>query len=259
MSDQARQLRELAIQNALRGAEHEPARRAVCVQFCSGSASAGTAALSLNIAMALARWGLRSMWVATPCADVHQDPFPSLFEPLAEDHGETLGGRLSVGPFGLTLLVPNTGGADRVAMKRVAEFILIDAGYQTGQSEPQNDDTIVYITTTDNAAVLDTYALMKSHRSRGPAFAIANQAESEAEGWEALERFCAASGDFSQRRIIPATVLVKGAARQLNDAAHPVVLQSPTSAIARQLEAFAERLVELSPVAHPLVSSHPDI
>ena len=77
---------------------------------------------------------------------------------------------------------------------------MIDVGL-VDPSPANVDDLTVYVTTAENATVLDTYQRMKSDGDRGTVFVLANRVDSEAAGWEVLERFCSASGKHLARKL----------------------------------------------------------
>ena len=254
MNDQATRLRELVIEDALQRSER-PESSATRICFCSGRAGVGTTTAALNAAMALARGGARTVLVSrkndAAC-------FPEeLFDPLERSPGE-LGGLLSAGPFGLNWLKLTDDHFPAEQLAQIAEFIVVDAGVSADADFVESADVVVYVTTQDNASILDTYALMKSQPADATGFVIANRVTSDEAAWSLIRRFCETSAQHLGRALKPAAVIPADDQRRGTHAGDhdcPLLLHTPNGEFARRFQVLAE---DLQRASSPRASGSPE-
>ena len=241
MNDQARQLRQLMIKDALSRVEADGCV-ATRVHFCSGRRGTGTTMVAVNASMALARSGASVLLVTQHLEQADElAAIGHVIQPVPDSGFE---GKLFVGPFGLALYQPDASGMPLKQLGKLADFVLIDVDAGTAGTKPSQRDVVVYVTTTDNASILETYSLMKSQAAGcGPCLLVANRVESDSAGWEVLKRFCLASDDFADAHLTAAAVIPFDDSGQASQGA--LVMQSPTSDLARRFEAIAERICKL--------------
>ena len=223
------------------------------------SAQLRSTGLALNVALALARRGQQVVLAANQALRVAR--VYDFFGPVEVESVTGVGtsvslldGQLSLGPFGLRLL--ESHHLDAVDLSQLADLAVVSGHPQTVFS---GHDICVYVVSAINTTILDAYAQMKSHRGAGGALAVASHVDTEAEGWEVLKRFCDASGDHSDRCVIPAAVITATDAVQLDAEQHPVatppVLKTPNSDLTKRIDRIAEWVGKLQQVDRRFVAN----
>ena len=220
MIDQAEALRTL-VRSKVEAISPRPARARSLV-FTGGKGGVGTSNLALNVAIALAEAGQRVVLVDADLGLANLDLLCGLAP--SRDLGDVLEGAATLaeaivtGPAGVRI-VPGAHGsrtlpealadapprlaAELSALEREADFLIVDAG---GGLNPnvsafaEAADLAVVIATPEPTALADTHAALRrlgSIPGPGPSLrAIVNQAATEAEGLDCLDRLAASSRQF---------------------------------------------------------------
>ncbi|HUY32652.1 MAG TPA: P-loop NTPase [Pirellulales bacterium] len=267
MSDQANRLRSLVLEGVSRGAPGAEPCAARRVVVTGGKGGVGTTTIAVNLAVALALDGYRTVLVD---ADLGRADAAALCR--ASDGytvGDVLAGRRSVhealvrGPAGILVLpgawaTGQAGECSPAAQEQLlrelsrlgphADFVVLDAG--NGQNRVvrrfwKAADSVLFVTSSDDAAVMNTYAAIKLLAAEGarPQLHIlvnlathAAAAETQARLARACRRFLALElGDGGH---VPLDSQVASAARLRT----PFLLESPACAAAGSLETLAETL-----------------
>ncbi len=270
MNDQAHNLRALKLKSALaESPSRAPRPRTIAVT--GGKGGVGVSTLTINLAAALARQGNRVLVAsATPrpndlaiLCGLHDLP----------DRADSTAPVL--GPAGLLLLPPRHATTDSpsVRLRHVAQEIarlggcfdlaIVDGGNRLASDDPtisEAMDMLLYVTTDDSVAVMDTYAAIKERignpdvsaqatveTSDGPALPrlalVVNRCVEADAARRAHERI-----DATCRRFLNTEVPRLGDVpddRCLHagqSASLPAVVQSPTSGAAKAINSIATRL-----------------
>ncbi|CAG0999814.1 Flagellum site-determining protein YlxH [Phycisphaerales bacterium] len=263
---------------ANRPAPATPVRREVAipvVAITSGKGGVGKTSVSVNLAIALARRGVRISLVDADLGLANADLLcglnPTTRLDAAVDLSRTPGARRSLeqiavkAPGGFRL-VPGSVGLSRFAnlqpaqreqvldgladLERESDLILIDtgAGLNDGvTSFVREADLVLVVATPEPTSIADSYALMKCLVTEGhpPVFAlVANMVESESEALNVHQRLAATC-----KRFLGLTLPLVGIVRHdeaLIDSVRerrPVMLGTPRARCSRDIEDLAARLM----------------
>jgi flagellar biosynthesis protein FlhG len=268
MSDQASRLRRLMFDGTSRGAPDADECAPRLVVVTGGKGGVGTTTVAVNLAVALALDGRRTVLVD---ADLGRADAATLCR--AGDGNtvaDVLAGRLSVhealvrGPAGILVLpgawaTGHDSECSPTSQERLlselsrlgphAEFVVLDAG--SGQHRIvrrfwQAAESVLFITSTDEPAVMNTYAAIKllaAEVERPQLHAMVNLAPDAAAADEAHARLARACRrflalDLSQQCSVPYDSQVASAGRLRT----PFLLESPDCAATRPLKTLAETL-----------------
>lgn len=182
MIDQANDLRRLVTQSA-ELPQHAPSRQVKAVLVAGGKGGVGTTTVAVNLAVAAAQQGLRTVLVdADPDGpDVHTLCRLRQRYTLSDvlDGRRTLGETLQAGPGGVMILpgawaTADLADASDASQKRLldqlaglgtrADLVVLDGGnglHSFTRRLWQTCEEVVLVSSTDTNAVLDTYAALK--------------------------------------------------------------------------------------------------
>jgi flagellar biosynthesis protein FlhG len=176
MRDQADELRSLKMETA-RANSGAAGVRPRTVIVTGGKGGVGISTLTVNLAASIARQGKRVL-----LASSGQQPNDIAMICGLSDYPETIdGAQPQPGPAGLLILPQRAGPTETESVKarRVLESIgklshcvdlaIVDAGNRFVTGEPclqAATDLLLYVTTSDNVAVMDTYAAIKEQANR---------------------------------------------------------------------------------------------
>jgi flagellar biosynthesis protein FlhG len=265
--DQADKLRRLVEQVTPR--KPHKARR---IAFLSGKGGVGKTSIAVNVALAMARMGRKTILVDCDLGLANADVLLGI-QPRATLDGIFMSGkdisRAIVNlPSGLWLIpgagaiVPrqavNSGKLEEV-LDRIdndAEFILLDAaaGIDEGvQHVAKLSDEVVVVAVPENAATLNAYRLIKVILDMRPAPAVrlvVNRAGSSGAAKRVASGLIGAAREFLSNDPeylgwIPVDPIVEQAGRERR----PLVERYPGSLPSRAIVALAQRLIQ--PPPHP--------
>jgi flagellar biosynthesis protein FlhG len=274
MDDQATELRRLVLPSVRLSSAREAGPRTLVVT--GGRSGVGATTMAMNLAAALATDALRVVLVD---ADTNRGDVAAQCG-LAKglDFGDVLSGRKSVhealqrGPAGMQVLAGSTTPESRSSVnersiQRIlrqirslephADWVIIDAGHQATDLTARFwsiAEHVLLTTSPDAAAVMDTYALVKTLLSRQrlarPLALAVNLVEDPLGAADVHRRI-----DQSCRRFLGLSLDLAGAAPCDAAAAKasrehaPVVISDPASALARAISRLARQLFTSAPDA----------
>lgn len=265
MPDQAESLRKL-VADVLPRAPHN-ARR---IAFLSGKGGVGKTSIAVNIALALARIGHRTILVDCDLGLANVDILLGVQPSRTLDSLLTAGGDVRKAlvnlPSGLWLLpgansiVPRQGvksGRLEQVLKKMddrAEFILMDggAGIDEGvQHIARLSDEIVIVASTENAAALNAYRLLKVILRQNPPPAIrliVNRANNDAAARRTAVGLISAAREFLSSDPeylgwVPVDPIVEQSVRERA----PFIEKYPGSLPARAVVALARKILQPPP------------
>lgn len=240
MSDQAHELRQL-IGRATTPRVSLAAPRMIVV--CGGKGGVGTTTIAFNLAAALVREGQRTVLVDAAGQSGGLSTHCQLA--LGASIHDVIAGRRSVhealqrGPGGL-LILPGHDDPRRdpqlserqahrlldalLDLGKFADLVVLDVGHGAAthaQSLARLADLRLLVTTPDNVAVMDTYALLKQHDAWHGGV-IVNQCPDVASGREVQARLALAA-----RRFLGARLQLAGAVLHDRRLSHSVASAQP--------------------------------
>lgn len=276
MMDQAKVLREMA-EEGQRAATESGAR---IVTVASGKGGVGKTSLSVNLGIALASRGLRTVLIDADIGLANVDialgirPTYTLRHVLFDER--RLEEAIVDGPGGLKVLAGGSGvheleGVDPERMRRFTsvlasmdaayDLMLIDTGAGVGPhvlSFATASSETLMVVTPDPSSIADAYAVMKAavrQRERDVRWLIAvNMVRNVDEGVATFQRLAAAAQRFLGITLdhlgsVPRDDAVLRASQQQR----PFVLDAPRSAASRAVTAMAAKMMdEPSPPASGL-------
>lgn len=277
MPDQANDLRQLVLRNG-RGALHDaPPPKLIVV--AGGKGGVGTTTLAVNLSVALARQGRRTVLVDADFAG----PDCAALCRLDERYGgaDVLAGRrtvhevLQLGPGGVQVLPSARGSTEAAdctpqAQDRLlaqleslgphADVVVIDAGSGSGRVMRrfwEAADAVLLVTHPDTVAVMDAYAAVKlicrEHPPRATICCVANCATDEIAAADVHERLDRACRRFLGLNLVSAgfvpfdPCVPRAAAEQ-----HPFLIDAPEGTAALGLERLAVEVSRLIDAESPL-------
>jgi flagellar biosynthesis protein FlhG len=271
MQDQADRLRSLALQ-AKRIGNSQAAVQPRMFAISGGKGGVGASTISVNLAVALAQQGKRVV-----LADVNVDRADVTLMCGLKPRGtiaDVFAGRASVheilenGPAGIQVLpgLWNSEVALEVtpasqqrlldqfsALGRFADIVLLDTGRGNNEALQrywQACEQLILVTTTDTVAIMDTYATIKLHASacQLPLIRVlVNQVTDPALADHVHDRL-----NISCQRFLGISILdtvhvpVYPHAMGATDLGVPLMVQSPTSEVARAVDRVAVQLAMTS-------------
>jgi len=266
MSDQANELRQLVRRAALHAPVAEKPPQVIAV--ASGKGGVGTTTVAVQLAMALARDGRRTVLVDADLQKADAALLCGVEEPTATV-ADVLSGRLNVhealerGPAGI-LLLPGTWAGNNVvdcspgAQERLvgqlkclgayADYVILDVGSGANRVAGhfwQAADCVLLVTTSDVVALMDAYAAVKLLCSSGaqPVLrSFVNRAGSTAVAADVHQRLSRACRRFLGLKISSAGHLGESACLQHaagTSATEALPLEQDT---ARAIESLAQSL-----------------
>ncbi|MDY0168642.1 MAG: P-loop NTPase [Thermoguttaceae bacterium] len=270
MPDQANSLRQLVLTNSAARSPGGRLRPSVAL-IAGGKGGVGTTTMALNLAVALSQRGIRTVLidadprggdVATLC---RLDDSLTLADVLAGRC--TVAESLQPGPGGIHVLA-GVWALERVSdyppaacdsvfgqlagLTDVADWVLVDAGHASASTALRmwhSADLMLLVTTAEDAAVMDTYAAIKTLVTRKQPATLAtlvNAVSRPAEGSEVHDRLARACRRFLgfepvSAGCVESDPLVQRAAAM----GDPFVLMMPTGTVARQVSRAAKNLFGL--------------
>ncbi|WP_425614052.1 MinD/ParA family protein [Anatilimnocola sp. NA78] len=267
MRDQATPLRKLVLRESAAGIDGSQSRLIV---IAGGKPGLGVTTLSVNLAVALARHGLRTVLID---ADMQQAEAAELCGCAASPNlGEVLASRRDIhevlqrGPGGIQLVPGVPTDASRTACSPKAQqrflrqlnslgkhvdMVVVDAGNSPTDLARQlwtAADEVLLVTSPDVVAVMDSYAAVKTMFTPGGASPrlrlIVNQAEGAAEAADVFRRI-----DQSCQRFLGVSLELASdlpgdlQARQAARHGVPVLLLAPQSPLSRSIDQLADSLL----------------
>ena len=267
MSDQANELRQLVLRASLHPPAAEQPPKLIVV--ASGKGGVGTTTIAVNLAVALARDGRRTVLVDADLEQADAGRLCRLEEP-AHTVAEILSGHLSVhealerGPAGIQVLPGAWGRGELVdcspaAQQRLihqlkclgahADYIILDVGNGANRVIGhfwQAADCVLLVTTPDVVSLMDAYAAVKVLCSAGPQpllKSLVNEAPNHATTTDVQQRLSRACRRFLGLKIsaagcLPSDPCVAQAAAE----GLPFVLAHPNCDATRAIEQLAQSL-----------------
>ena len=268
MYDQANHLRELVRQGAV-PPPTQPVRPPQLLVVTGGTSGVGATTVAVNLAIALARQGRRTLLAD---ADPRGGSVARLLRlpqrPVPTDGPETpatIEEILQPGPAGLDVLAaasaldlfspasavaPGPMSPPWPALVGRFEFVVVDAGSgptRTARHWWQAADLALLVTPTEPASVMTTYGSIKmlvSARRSVRAFGLVNRAPRRSAAREAYTQLARACRRFLAIRLGEAVHLLDDPqVAEAGSAAEPVVIRSPRSRIARRFRRLAKTVV----------------
>ena len=267
MSDQANDLRKL-VRRAARP-QTEDAASPKLVVVTSGKGGVGTTSIALNLAIALARDGRRTVLVDADLEGADASKLCQLDEPagsIAEilSGGQSVHETLQRGPGGIQVL-PGTWSAGKLvdcseaAQHRLlaqlrclgphADFVILDVGSGANRVVGRfwdAADHVLLVTTSDVVSVMDAYATVKvlcAARAPASLASVVNFAESHSAATEVHQRLAQACRRFLGLKLtfageIPCDPRVAAASA----GCRPFVLEYPACEASLHIEHLAQAL-----------------
>jgi flagellar biosynthesis protein FlhG len=265
MPDQANNLRQLVRQGAV-PAPPSPVGAPRLLVLTGGRGGVGTTTVAVNLAIALARQGGRTLLAD---ADPHGGhvvdwlhPPPNGALPNGSQPTPTVERIFEAGPAGLTVVPADTTRAllglppaalpeplcrrlDALAGR--FDFVVVDSGSGLTRSACpwwQAADAVWLVTTTDTASVMATFGSIKTLVSARPTvrvYGLANRARCRFAARQTRDQLVEASRRFLGIRLEFAGYLEDDPA--VAEAAEPVVIGTPRSGVARRLRRMATTLM----------------
>ncbi len=266
MPDQANHLRRLVRHSAL-AARSAPGQRPRLVLVAGGKGGVGTTTVAVNLAVAMAADGLRTVLVD---ADLYGGDAAVLCR-IEHRYGlvDVLAGRRTIhevlrpGPGALQVL-PGAWGLERPpddpalgrrlfrelqGLNGHADLLLLDGGssaHRLIRRPWQAADLVLLLTTPENSSIIDTYTLAKALAHEAPALSfhlLVNQAPADEVAEEVGARLARACRRFLAVRLhcvgcLPADPHVPQAAA----AAEPFVITAPRCDATQHLHRLAKTL-----------------
>ena len=269
MNDQATQLRNLVLHASRQAsAEQVPAPRLIVVS--GGRAGLGTTTIAVNLAVALAGHGSRTVLIDADLA--HSNLAELCGANDSPGVGDVLAARRSIhevlqlGPSGIQLAAssrsasPGLGHSDKshlrlqrqiMALGRYADMVVLDAGSggtPLASRLWQAADQVLLVTSGEAVAVMDSYALVKTVCAKRavamPVTLLVNHASSLAVAQDIHRRI-----DQSCCRFLGLTVPLAGylvtepGASKAASAGVPLILHQPTSPWSQAMDQLAWKLL----------------
>ncbi len=267
MPDQANELRQLVLRAALHPPAAEQPPKLIVVT--SGKGGVGTTTIAVNLAIALARDGRRTVLVDADLEQADAGRLCHLEEPV-HTVAEILSGTLSVhealerGPAGIQVLPGAWGRGELVdcspaAQQRLihqlkclgahADYIILDVGSGANRVIGhfwQAADCVLLVTTPDVVSLMDAYAAVKVLCAAGPRpllKSLVNEAADHATTADVQQRLSRACRRFLGLKIsgagqLPSDPCVTQAAAE----GVPFVLAYPNCDATRAIEQLAQSL-----------------
>ena len=267
MTDQAQNLRELV-------GKRQEIR---VLSISSGKGGVGKSSLSVNLAVALSRLGVRVLVVDADFGLANVDVMLGVTSRYNVSHvlkGEKeLHEIIQLGHEGVRFISGGSGLNDLLHMGegQLAElleglirldapidFIIIDTGAGINENILQmvlaSSETIV-VTTPEPTAILDAYALVKTLVKRDnthPIHVLINKCESKKEAKRVQDGFIEVVGKHLGKNVNPLGLIMydhnvpQSIKRQV-----PITVSDPGGATAREIEVIARALLELPEVRIP--------
>lgn len=272
MSDQAEKLRKLVVD--LNGGPYvtgslKPEKRARVITVTSGKGGVGKTNITVNLAIALSRLGLRVVILDVDFGLANIDllfgitPKYTLLDLIREE--KSIFEVLTDGPNNIKFLSGGSGVEELISLDRrklrkfVSNISLLDKLYDvilidTGAGLSQNvmsfimaADEIILVTTPEPTSITDAYALVKmvSRRDRRKVIRVlVNKAETVREAEEVAKKLTVVSEKFLSLKlnklgyILYDEIIIKSVKQQ-----KPFCLSYPRSQAARNVFALAEALM----------------
>jgi flagellar biosynthesis protein FlhG len=274
--DQSTSLRRLVLASGRTlGGDAGPPPRLVVV--AGGKASVGATTLAVNLAVALASHGSRTVLID---ADLRADVAAHCGLAAGVGITDVLLNRKDIhevlqrGPGGTQVAIgastPEARNAwtDRAVQRvvrqiqslgRHADLVLIDTGHTAGQSMLplwQAADEVLLVTTPDAVAVMDSYATVKTlltrSAARPPICLIVNQADDADEAADVHRRI-----DQSCQRFLGLSVPLAGwsppdsRTQSAHRRGQPLAVVAPQSPFAQSIDRLAETVLAPPTIARP--------
>lgn len=273
MSDQAEMLRRIVdnMNNGLPKAEGlKPERRARVITITSGKGGVGKTSITVNLAIALSRLGLRVAILDVDFGLANIDllfgiaPKYTLLDLIRDE--KSIFEVLTDGPNNIKFLSGGSGVEELMRMDRkklrkfMSSIALLDKLYDiilidTGAGLSQNvmsfimaADEIILVTTPEPTAITDAYALVKmvSRRDRKKIIRIlVNKAETAREAEDIANKLIVVSEKFLSLKLSKlGYILYDDTIMKSVKLQKPFCLNQPRSQAARSLFALADVLVD---------------
>jgi len=269
--DQANELRAL-VRGRFENDDSPGDRPPLKIVVAGGKGGVGATTVAVNLAVALARLGRRTVLVDADLSGAHVarlcriEPRESIADVL--EMKRTIHEVLVRGPAGVQVLpaawapvnVPIFSVASRKRLLREldllgrhADTIVLDVGSGLNdvvQNFWQAADLIVLVTTAESAAIMDSYAAVKifqTSTSPQTVCTLVNRAPNAAAAENVHARIAAACRRFLGLNVQTAGELMEDSAVRMADAAgQPFVIQSPQCLAATAMERAASRVMAIA-------------
>lgn len=244
------------------------------IAITSGKGGVGKTTVSINLAIAMSRRGLRTLLFDADMGlgNVHVfagiTPRGSVIDLL---EGRVSTDLISIGPENIHVLCGGSGSArladlspsaierlghEIIRLAEAFDVLLIDTG--AGISSQVTHflamaDDIVVVTTPNIAATLDAYGVIKVAREsamRGQIHVLINQADDERQGDTVYEKINLCAARFLQYSPASLGCLMRDAAVEMsNQSRKPLLVSQPDHQNAKQITQIAESLCASRPPA----------
>lgn len=264
MSDQASPLRNLVLREAAAG--EQPRSRMIVV--AGGKSGVGVTTLSVNLAVALAKHGLRTVLID---ADLQQPDAAVLCGcALSPGLGEVLASKRDIhevlqrGPAGLQIVsgiaadgkTPCTPKSQTRLLRQLhslskhVDIVVIDAGSaptDLGRQLWAAAEEVLLVTSPDVVAVMDSYAAVKTMFTPAPVAPalrlIVNQAQDHEQALDVFRRIDQSCQRFLEVSLIREAALPRDEqAKQAARHGVPVLVLTPHTPLSRAIDHLADTL-----------------
>lgn len=272
MNDQASALRQI-VQNIKKQRARAPGEGARVVCVTSGKGGVGKTSFTVNLAISLAKKGLRVLIVDADFGlanvDVVMGVTPRYDLSHVIRHEVDIKEAIVEGPGGVRIVSGGSGVLDLLnltetqlsnvidklfKMEDAADVILFDTGAGVNPNILrliESSEEVIVITTPEPTAIMDAYALVKTVRGHGSEAKIrlvVNRAESVAEAEDTMAKFAAVVRLYLQVEVeefghVLADPVVSRAVRLQR----PFVMSFPKSQAARDIDAITWRFMNVQP------------
>jgi len=261
MADQAQNLRELVGRK----------REIRVVSIASGKGGVGKSSISVNLAIALSRLGIRALIIDADFGLANVDVMlgvTSRYDISYFLRGEkSLSEIIQLGHEGVRFISGGSGVVDLLNMgeeqlaglvsgivnlEAPIDFIILDTGAGINESILQmvlaSSETII-VTTPEPTSILDAYALAKTvvkRRSTHPLNLLINKCESKTEAQRVQDGFVEVVGRHIGKNINPlGLIMYNHEVSQSIKRQVPIIVSNPGSQTSKEIEKIARAIIDL--------------
>ena len=272
MQDQASALRQI-VDNIKKQRTRQPGEGARVICVTSGKGGVGKTSIAVNIAISLAKKGLRVLLVDADFGLSNVDVMMGVTPPYDLSHvirgTKKVRDIVAEGPGGVSVVSGGSGMSDLLnitesqlakimdhllSLEDIADIIIMDTGAGITplivRMIAAAEETII-ITTPEPTAIMDSYALCKSvvkAEADSHLWLLINRAESLAEAEATTQKFVSVVRLYLQKEVKPLGYVMndpsvsRGVRQQ-----QPFLLTYPRSPAARNIDALAWKLMDMEP------------